>query len=294
MVGSRPQIRNSLGVLLFAVMVAACSLSLAAGAVAADDVVIEGKTEPYRNLLIKSAGKRNPPWSSLVAKILVEEGDEVKKDQILLEFERQAEELDVEMRQKIADEMESIENAKQRELALKDLWEDAKNAFKSTKTLSREEVRRREISYLTTIADRIRLEITKQRELIELKLAQVALENQIIRSPIDGRVLQIFLREGETAGTGDSLLRLVDTRRGFLVGDVEEPIGRAMERGQIVPIQVQTGATVLRTKGTIVFVSPIVDPASGLMPVKVEFMNEEGLIRPGISGSILLNADIEP
>ena len=36
--------------------------------------------------------------------------------------------------------------------------------------------------------------------------------------------------------------------------------------------------------GKIVFISPVVDPASGLQKVKVLFDNAEGKIRPGVSG----------
>ena len=44
----------------------------------------------------------------------------------------------------------------------------------------------------------------------------------------------------------------------------------------------------IRIAGTVVFVSPVVDPASGLLEVKAEFDNKEGEVRPGIAGVMLL------
>jgi multidrug efflux pump subunit AcrA (membrane-fusion protein) len=43
-----------------------------------------------------------------------------------------------------------------------------------------------------------------------------------------------------------------------------------------------------RTVGRISFVSPVADPASGLVEVRVSFPNSQLLVKPGIRGSIEL------
>ena len=49
---------------------------------------VRGITEPYRSLILKAGGKRQPPWSGKIAKVLVEEGDTVEVGQILIELDK--------------------------------------------------------------------------------------------------------------------------------------------------------------------------------------------------------------
>ena len=44
----------------------------------------------------------------------------------------------------------------------------------------------------------------------------------------------------------------------------------------------------IKLKGKIVFLSPVVDPASGLQKVRVLFDNTEGQVRPGVAGKMLI------
>jgi len=58
--------------------------------------------------------------------------------------------------------------------------------------------------------------------------------------------------------------------------------------GQMVDLKIRTGNEAIAKKGAIIFVCPVGDTASGLIEVKAEFDNEDGLVRPGVSGSLLL------
>ena len=53
-------------------------------------------------------------------------------------------------------------------------------------------------------------------------------------------------------------------------------------------LEVEAGEKHEQFTGTIYFVSPVVDPASGLMRVKVIFENPEGRIKPGVAGRMLM------
>ena len=55
-------------------------------------------------------------------------------------------------------------------------------------------------------------------------------------------------------------------------------------------MSIRTGSKSITKKGTIAFVSPIVDPASGLLEVKVAFNNQKGEVRPGVEGFMILSA----
>jgi hypothetical protein len=58
-----------------------------------------------------------------------------------------------------------------------------------------------------------------------------------------------------------------------------------------VLLHIQVGKKILKKNGKVIFISPVVDPASGLLKVKVEFENKNLLVRPGVSGKMILNPE---
>jgi len=84
------------------------------------------------------------------------------------------------------------------------------------------------------------------------------------------------------------LVQVVDISRSRFLCNVEEWVGRTLKNGQSVDLSIRTGSQSLAKKGTVVFVAPVVDPASGLLEVKAEFDNRDGAVRPGIAGFLLL------
>jgi len=103
-------------------------------------------------------------------------------------------------------------------------------------------------------------------------------------------VAKVFMHDGESCEPVDPLIQVVDVSKGYFLGNVEEKIGRNLSKGQSVALRIQTGLDSTPVTGTVVFVSPVVDPSSGLMVVKVEFPNPGGTIRPGVAGVMVLPA----
>ncbi len=121
----------------------------------------------------------------------------------------------------------------------------------------------------------------------------MALENlrkRRLQSPIGGVIIKLFLDVGESNEPEQPLVHLVDTSRCLLVSNVEEPLGRTLRKGQSVELKIRTGSGSIPKKGIITFVSPVVDPASGLLEVKAEFENKNGAVRPGVEGFMLLKS----
>jgi multidrug efflux pump subunit AcrA (membrane-fusion protein) len=81
---------------------------------------------------------------------------------------------------------------------------------------------------------------------------------------------------------------MAETRQCYFVSNVEAKTGWNLKTGQTVQLQIETGPGLAPVQGTVVFVSPVVDPASGLMRVKVLFSNLDGKIRPGVAGKMRL------
>jgi multidrug efflux pump subunit AcrA (membrane-fusion protein) len=53
-------------------------------------------------------------------------------------------------------------------------------------------------------------------------------------------------------------------------------------------LRIQVGRGTVAKKGKIIFISPVVDPASGLFQVKAEFDNKNRSVKPGVEGTMTL------
>ena len=245
---------------------------------------VRGITEPYRSLILKSGGKRQPPWSGKIAKIMVEEGDTVEVGQILVELDHSEEEIEVRLRKLIAESTAELDSASTRERILGNLSDAAHKLYERTKSISHEDIERKELEYRLAAAEKVRLLVVKEREKLEFGLAAESLGKRMLRSPIKGVIAKVFMREGESCEPVDPLIQVVDVSRGYFLCNVEERVGRKLSKGQSMDLKIQTGTEFTPLTGAIAFVSPIVDPSSGLMLVKVEFTNPSGVIRPGVAG----------
>ncbi len=215
---------------------------------------IAGITEPFHDVTMSS------PVNGVVAARLVEEGAFVKKGQSLVELDKGLEELDV-SRKKLAKEMSQTELDR-----LKTLSE--KNAI----SVSREELGKKQTEF--NIAS------------VDLDLAKEQLRKRSIVSPIDGYVTEIFLDVGEGCEPRQPIVRVVETRRCFFVTNLDAKLGHALSPGEKLRVSVDAGKSAVEVAGAVSFVSPVIDPASGLMKVKLIFDNPDGKVRPGAAGRL--------
>jgi multidrug efflux pump subunit AcrA (membrane-fusion protein) len=82
---------------------------------------------------------------------------------------------------------------------------------------------------------------------------------------------------------------MVDTRQCYFVANIDAKIAALLQTNQAVHMEIETGAAPVATDGRVSFLSPIADPASGLVKIKVLFSNADGKVRPGLAGTIVLN-----
>lgn len=249
---------------------------------AKETISISGITEPFKDVTLSAN------VVGTISAIFLKEGMPVNKGEIILELDRQLEALEVERRKLIWESKAEVEAAAARAATLKSLFESTRELFKSTGSVSREELEKMELDYKLAVAEKERLESAEERERIEYEMARESLRKLSLISPIKGIVVKLFLDEGEACQENQPLARVVDAGRGIFVGNVEEWIGRSLKMGQTVDLKIKTGIESVVKKGAIIFVSPVADMASGLIEVKVEFDNQDGLVRPGVSGFLLL------
>ncbi len=247
-------------------------------------VSISGITEPIKDRTLSAN------VAETISTIFFKEGDKIEEGQTILELDNRLEALEVERRRLLWESKAEVESATAQVATLKSLLESTRELFNKTHSVSKDELDKLELDYKVSVAEKKRLEVAEERERIEYEMALQNLHKRSLRSPIQGTIIKLFLQEGETCEENQPLIRVVDTSRGRFVCNVEEWIGRTLKKDQSVKLKIRTGSKSIAKKGKIIFVSPVVDPASGLLEVKAEFNNPDGSVRPGVAGVMLLKA----
>lgn len=245
---------------------------------------VSGITESIKDVTLSL------PVNGTIKTIFFKEGDYVRKGQTILTLDKTLETLDVERRKVIWDGKAEIESALEQAATLKSLLEATRRLFNSTKSVAREELEKRELEYKIVLIERKRLETEEEKQRIEYKMAVENLRRRSLVSPLSGIIVKLPLEEGEGNEPQQPLAQVIDRSRVLLLCNIEETAGRSLKKGQAVDLEIRAGSGFIIKKGTIIFISPVVDPASGLMEVKVEFENKNGEVRPGVSGVMLLKA----
>jgi len=247
-----------------------------------EPISISGITEPIMDVTLSAT------VAGMIATIFVKEGMPVKRGEAILELDKQLESFEVQRRKLIWENKAEVTAAALRATTLKSLFESTRELFKNTGSVSREDLEKMELEYQLAEAEQKRLDAAEERECIEYEMALEALNKRSLIAPFQGVVIKLFLDEGESCQENQPLAKVVDTSRGLFICNLEEWIGRTLTKGQAVDLKIRAGSESRAKQGTIVFVSPVVDPASGLLEVKVEFDNQEGSIRPGVAGFLIL------
>lgn len=220
----------------------------------AEIVSTTGITEP---ILDSTLGT---PVAGIVAARKFREGDLVKQGDVLIELDKALEELEVARRQVVLEPLRTD-------------YEASKYLFDQPKSsVSKETLDKKQSDYKVALA--------------EYELAKHEAEERSIEAPFDGVITEILFQVGEACQIQQPILRLVDVRRCYFVCNVEAKAGHALRVGQKVDLEIESGASIVLVQANLSFVSPVVDPASGLMKVKAIFDNSERKIRPGVAGKM--------
>lgn len=252
-------------------------------ALAGEPVSISGITEPMEDVTLSLDA------SGMISAIHYKEGALVKKGKVILELDSKLDLLEVARRQLVWESKVELNSSIFQAQTLKSLYDTTKALYENNKSVSQEELLKIELEYKLAVSERERLKIVEQREKYEYQMAVVNLEKRKLVSPITGVIIKLFFSRGENIEVRQALVHMVDTAKGRFVCNIEEKIGRGLKRGQIVKLKIKSGSGSVMKKGKVSFVSPVVDPASGLFEVKVEFENFNRTIRPGSSGWMLLD-----
>lgn len=225
--------------------------------------------------------------SSYVNKIYFKEGDRVKKNEILIQLDSMDSRLESERKKLIYNSYANLNSAKVKEKILSKQVKSAYRLFSHTGSISRQEYQQKLLEYELAVGERKILEEAKRREKIEYKSAIQLVHKHTIRSTIDGVITNIVLDTGELCDSNSQIATVSDPRKGLFIINVEGFLGENIRKNQKMTISL--GENKVRVLGKVIYVAPILDAASGLKEIKIEFDNSKLNILPGVSGTLEMN-----
>ena len=251
----------------------------------AQQVSVSGFTEPCFDAMlgISAIGR--------VAKIHLAEGTTVEKGQIILELDQQLETLEVQRRKLLWTSKAEVQSAARQAKTLKLHLKATKDLYRTTGSVPREELENQELEHALAVDELKRLQDAERREKIEYGIANQQLFRRSLRAPFSGQIAELLINVGENCELDTPLVHLVNTSRGYFVANVELSVSQKLTLGQTVELQLQSGLETVSRNAEIVFISPVVDPASGLRKIKAQFDNPHGNIIPGVAGVMILDAE---
>ncbi len=259
----------------FALLVHACG---------AQARTISGLVYPLHDITL-SAGV-----AGLVMQRLVAPGQYVKADQTLLLLDDRLQTIESDRRKVIFEDQSELLAARERTSILSTLFNDAQAIFKQTGSVSKDELLRLEAEYLASKGRVDQLVAQKKRERLDYESAERERLQRHITAPINGIVTKVIPQVGEWAKPGDAIILLVDPSTAVLHLAIPHKEVGGLKVGASQNIALESGSTVSQTTGRITFISPVADPASGLVEIKITFANPQLSIKPGIKGSIELKS----
>jgi len=198
-----------------------------------------------------------------VRQLLVEEGDEVRKGQVLARLD--GERLKLELNESEA----------------------------KLRKLQRDYERNIDLQSKGLISDGDFEKIKYEMEALEaaFNLASLELDYTQIRAPIDGVVARRFVKLGNTISEGDALFKVTSLEPLVAYLHVPEREYRNVDPGQTVGIEIDAlgGETIV---ATVSRVSPVVDPQTGTFKITVEIIDQQRRIKPGMFGRIGVIYDV--
>lgn len=221
-----------------------------------------------------------------ISDMRVREGSLVSPGQVLLSLDRGAEELDVERRRVQWQGQAELNAAQARMETARQQAEMARRIYESSRGISQEELQNRELALATSMSELDRIRTQKEMERLDYLTARENLERRSLRAPTRGIVTRLIKNKGESVQANEAVLRLCDLSSIHFVANVPADRSEGLREGRVVELSVGTPGRAIR--GKLIFVSPVVDSASGLREVKIELIRPGPEIRPGVPASLTL------
>lgn len=199
--------------------------------------------------------------AGVVRSLAVEEGDQARADQLLLQIDNEEYQLRVDQAEARRENLESrfrrAEEMRAQELASSQDYETAKSELAAARS--------------------------------EEGLAKLNLSYTSVRAPFAGRVTRRLVNVGQTATIGTPLFELADFDP--LLARVHVPAKEFRRLLADQPVELTLDSVEQRLQGRITLVSPVIDPQSGTIKVTIEIPSYPAGVRPGDFAEVRIVTD---
>lgn len=235
--------------------------------------------QPYTDVDVSST------VNGTIEEVSVERGDLVNKGQVLAVLDSRLERVSYELAKAKVESNVALEESAAR-IEYSERKAIRMNELREERYVSDEQVD--DADYEKLIADfSQRTEYDKKKiERLELKRAEVMLDMKVIKSPVNGFVVDTYKTQGELLQE-EPVVRIVQVDP--LKVEAWLPVDKlgGVSVGDTVSIIPEFGPGKV-LYGAITIVDPIVDAASGLFGIEAQIPNSEFTVKPGLKCTMII------
>lgn len=256
----------------------AAVLALAGLACAAFD----GVTEPINQAKIGFTvpGKIDRIW--------VKEGAFVHKGDTLINLVKTEEEIRARITRITAEDVSALSSAKARMTTYEKDWQATKKLFETSSSISEEQLWEKEMNYNVAKSEWEAARVTKAKDSLEYRMARAQLSKQYLIAPFDGEIVSIAKNNSESVEALEPIVEIADVRTCRMTAYIIANKAHDLKVGKNVKLSLDGTSQKRYRRGTIEFVSPVVDKSSLLRTVKVIFDNSDRSVEPGVTGKLFI------
>ncbi len=133
------------------------------------------------------------------------------------------------------------------------------------------------------------LEAKTNKERLEKSLStlnsQIAKKN--VYAPISGVVDMEFLSQGETAGPGMPIVRILNTSKLKIVADLQENMLGSIKQGQVVEVYIPSLDKTINSK--ISMLGRTIDPSNRTFKIEIKTSSMNGQLKPNLMAQVKFN-----
>lgn len=264
---------------LYRVALLGCAVwSCGAWAQPTEEGVVRGVTRCVNDLSMSFA------VSGRVAELAVKEGATVRAGQPLSHLDRKAEAIDVERRKLQWQSRAEYDAAESRLKTALMQVQAGREIFATNRGISEEELQNKELAASLAKSEFDRIKNVKKMEELDYQTAVENLERRTLKASGPGMVTKIIKWVGEGVQANEPAIRVCDVSTLHFV--VNAPMSQVGSLAQGDRVKLQIGNEKIAVLGRAIFVSPVVDAASGLREIKFELIKPPAQVRPGMPGQL--------
>ena len=245
--------------------ISALILLMGWGGAARGQEAIDGFTEPLQKVDLA------PLEPGVLRKVLVEDGARVEVGQVLATLDDEVLQISLKIAKQVLEARGKIDAAKA-EYKIRSVRLTRLKSLQPQGFAHREEIERAEADLAVAEANLRALEEQRALDALEYEKTLATLARRVVRSPLKGVITKVHHQEGEyVAGVSPVVFTVVQLDPLKVVFAVPAQIARKLQSQTAVTLRFPDSSE--EHSGRIELISPVIDPESGLVRVKVLVAN---------------------